>query len=265
MQEKTERDYLLNDQYKNASNLQARIQLHQRFGTNPKGLHEWVFDYLLKLPEQSARRVLELGTGSGMLWRSNIQRIPQDWQITLSDFSPGMLAEARNHLGHLPNLTFEQIDIQNIAYPPANFDLIIANHMLYHVPDRNKAIAEVRRVLKPQGYFFAATNSQYNLHEMDMLIKQVMPEYQTFRMYFNLENGAEQLAQQFSHIDVYHLDNELVVTETEPLIAYILSLPIKTAMTEERLQRLRAIIEQCIASEGVVRIKIRAGIFEAYD
>ncbi len=265
MQEKIERDYLLNEQYKNASNLQARIQLHQRFGTNPKGLHEWVFDYLLKLPEQPIKRVLELGTGSGMLWRCNIQRIPQDWQITLSDFSPGMLAEARNHLGHLPNLTFEQIDIQNIPYPPANFDLIIANHMLYHVPDRDKAIAEVHRILKPEGHFFAATNSEHNLQEMDDLIRQVVPEYQTFGMHFNLENGAEQLAHHFTHINVYHLDNELVVTETEPLIAYILSLPIRAAMTEERTEHLRTIIEQRIASEGAVRIVTRAGMFEAYN
>lgn len=100
---------------------------------------------------------------------------------------------------------------------------------------------------------------------MDELIRQVMPEYQALRMHFNLENGAEQLAQHFMHINVYHLDNELVVTEAEPLVAYILSLPVKADMTEERIEHLRTIIEQRIASEGAVRIVTRAGMFEAYS
>ena len=42
---------------------------------------------------------------------------------------------------------FEEIDAQSIPYETKTFDAVIANHMLYHVPDRAKAIAEIKRVL----------------------------------------------------------------------------------------------------------------------
>ena len=57
MAQGTERDYLLTQQYRNASNLDARMQLHQRFSTNKYGWHRWVFDQL-RLPAKA--RVLEL-------------------------------------------------------------------------------------------------------------------------------------------------------------------------------------------------------------
>lgn len=49
------------------------------------------------------------------------------------------------------------IDIQNIPYEDNSFDLVIANMMLYHVPDLPRALAEVGRVLKPEGKLYTAT------------------------------------------------------------------------------------------------------------
>ncbi|WP_084767053.1 class I SAM-dependent methyltransferase [Clostridium nigeriense] len=46
------------------------------------------------------------------------------------------------------NVSFQQIDIQDINFPDETFDVIIANHMLYHIPDLQKALYEVKRVLK---------------------------------------------------------------------------------------------------------------------
>ena len=51
----------------------------------------------------------------------------------------------------------------------------------------------------------------------------------------------------------------------EALIVYILSTPIKAILTEQRLAHLRAIIEQHLAHDGMIRIVGRAGIFEAYN
>ena len=75
-------------QYRNASNLNARIDLHQRFSTNKYGWQRWIFDQL-DLPLQC--RILELGCGPGNLWLENLDRIPESWDIVLSDFSAGML------------------------------------------------------------------------------------------------------------------------------------------------------------------------------
>ncbi|MDQ2902334.1 MAG: hypothetical protein M3Y81_02115 [Chloroflexota bacterium] len=88
--------YLLDKQYNTSANLTARIQLHERFSTNPTDWYRWVFDQLAIPP---GSRVLELGTGSGQLWLHNLDRIPTSWDITLSDFSSGMLHDAQKKLG----------------------------------------------------------------------------------------------------------------------------------------------------------------------
>src|SRR3954453_18644502 len=115
----------LREQYKNATNLNDRIQLHVRFSTNRYDFHAWVFDQLKLAPES---RVLELGCGPGSLWRPNLGRIPAGLQITLTAFSLGMLVEARANLAGTPPFAFEQADAQALPFDDASFDVVIANH-----------------------------------------------------------------------------------------------------------------------------------------
>ena len=61
-------------QYATSANLAARIELHQRFSTNPSGLQRWVFDRLQLAP---GMRVLEIACGAGSLWRENLDRMPR--------------------------------------------------------------------------------------------------------------------------------------------------------------------------------------------
>src|SRR5689334_22369017 len=87
--------YLRHEQYRTPGNLQARIDFHVRFRTNPEDWQLWVFDRL-RLPP--AARILEIGCGAGTLWLENRSRIPAGWEVTLSDLSAGMLAQARRSL-----------------------------------------------------------------------------------------------------------------------------------------------------------------------
>jgi hypothetical protein len=89
-------EHLRDAQYGTARNFNARVALHQRFRTNPYGFNRWLFDRLLRLPDDS--RLLELGCGPGWLWRANVARIPRRWVATLTDCSRGMATEARSHL-----------------------------------------------------------------------------------------------------------------------------------------------------------------------
>ena len=91
----SDQTYLLTRQYQNASNLEARIALHARFSTNTYGYYSWIFDHLDLLPHS---RILELGCGTGRLWLENVHRMPEGWDVTLSDFSPGMVQEAQQNL-----------------------------------------------------------------------------------------------------------------------------------------------------------------------
>ena len=146
----TDQQYLKSDQYRDSSNLDARVMIHQRFSTNPYGWFKWIFDTLLKLSENA--KILELGCGHGLLWKENIGRIPAGWHITLSDLSSGMLDAAwRNLVVSGRAFQFKEIDAQSIPFEDEAFDAVIANHMLYHVPDRPKAIAEIKRILKQAG------------------------------------------------------------------------------------------------------------------
>lgn len=257
-------NYLLTEQYKDAANLNARVQLHERFSTQAYDWQRWVFDQF-KVGDKG--RILEIGCGPARLWLNNFDRIPQGWNITVSDFSAGMLQEARRSLQIVRHpFTFEQFDIQTIPFKDRSFDVVIANHMLYHVPDLAKALAEVQRVLSPKGRFYAATSGQAHLQEIGDLIRRVEPGYSARQVgaeIFNLENGSKTLSRWFSQVKVHTIDNNLVVTETEPLIAFILSTPVQSSLTQEKLQCLRESIDQDIKANGSVFITKSTGMFEA--
>ncbi len=276
MKRTSDQTYLLNEQYRDSSNLSARAALHTRFSTNSYGWHRWVFDQVLHEAPDTAR-VLELGSGPGWLWRENAARVPAGWQIILSDFSPGMVAESRRAVANdAPDLagriTWQQIDAQAIPHPAGAFDVVIANHMLYHVPDRAKAIAEIARVLRAEGWFFAATNGLGHMREINDLMKRfeqasgmaLGPESRfSVGDTFSLENGAPQIAAEFARVEVRKYADGLVVTEVEPLVAYIASYQPAEVLTEGLLAALRAFIAAELAKTGAFDITKDAGLFIA--
>jgi ubiquinone/menaquinone biosynthesis C-methylase UbiE len=256
--------YLKTDQYRDSSNLDARVVLHQRFSVNPYGWFRWVFDTFMKLPEDA--KILELGCGPAYLWKDNISRILPGWHITLSDFSSGMLDTAwRNLVVTGRTFQFKEIDAQSIPFEAETFDAVIANHMLYHVPDRTKAIAEIRRVLKPGGHLFTTTIGQNHLKEIANWIRQVNPEsdFSSFGSSFNLENGFEQLKQFFPQVTRSHYPDSLHVTEVKPILAFILSTSHASEIPEENLTKLEAELERELKESGKILISKDSGLFEA--
>ena len=266
MSEIADQQYLLQSQYKTSDRLDTRIQLHERFSTNPMPWQNWLFAQL-DIADHS--RILELGAGTAQLWLQNIQRIPPDWQITLSDFSAGMQEAARQNLGtHASRFQFATFDAQSIPYANDTFDYVIANHMLYHVPDRAQAFAEIRRVLQPAGSFYAATNGQQHLLEIQQLCEQAgiaeggIRSQSTTRA-FTLQNGLMQLAPYFTEIEVRTFPGDLWVTETEPLAAFILSMLPAEKVSAAQVQVLRTIIARKIAEQGGVQITKETGLLIA--
>ena len=267
MPDSSYQEYLLTHQYKNVQNLNARIQLHERFSTNKYDWQRWVFDHF-NIPAQG--RILEVGCGPGELWVKNLDRIPEAWEITLSDFSPGMLEQAQQNLRNSHcHFAFERFDVQAIPFEDAHFDAVVANHMLYHVPDIAKALGEIRRVLKPGGHFYAATNGRNHMRELRELLNRFEPGIETLWgdgsfPSFRLENGRDILSQAFSTLIVHLYEDSLVVTEAEPLVAYVLSTPLVGSISGEKLAQFNSFVEQELALHGAIHITKSTGLFEAF-
>ncbi|HEY3311123.1 MAG TPA: class I SAM-dependent methyltransferase [Anaerolineales bacterium] len=260
----TDQEYLKNDQYHDSSNLDARMNLHQRFSTNPQGWFPWVFDTLDQLPRQA--RVLELGSGPGSLWSTCVERIPVGWVITLSDISEGMLLSAwRNLVVTGRAFKFQQFDAQSIPYPEESFEVVIANHMLYHVPDRPQALREIHWVLKTGGHLVAATNGINHLKELIAWLKQVSPEGASTppSSLFSLESGLPLLQAIFRDVEVRRYQNSLRITQIEPIMAYIQSMLRAADYSEADLARLRGLLEIELQSKEALNVATNTGLFLA--
>lgn len=263
MQSLTAPKYLVKSQYKDASNLDARITLHQKFSTNPQGWPNWVFDQLLHLPDNA--NILELGCGSGVLWKETSQRVPAGWTITLSDLSDGMLDSAwRNLVITGRSFKFERIDAQFIPYADGTFDAVIANHMLYHVPDRRRAFKEVRRVLKEEGILFASTLGKNHMREMWDLLERVgsLKRYMVTSA-FTFENGKEQMQEFFPHVELSHYPDNLRVTDVSAMMAYIRSMASTAEFQEDVFRFIERELNEAMKQNGDFFIEKAAVLFKA--
>jgi malonyl-CoA O-methyltransferase len=109
--------------------------------------------------------VLDLGCGTGRLTRELKRRYPHACVIAL-DLAPGMLREARRH--QWPWRRFERVcgDALRLPLQPGSVDLIFSNLMLQWCEPLSAALAEVRRALKPGGFFAFSTFGPDTLHEL---------------------------------------------------------------------------------------------------
>ncbi|HUU23274.1 MAG TPA: class I SAM-dependent methyltransferase [Phycisphaerae bacterium] len=256
----------LKAQYADGRNVSARADLQSRFSTNPHPWPVWAFDQL-ELPDRC--RILELGCGPAWLWARNLARVPAGWEVTLSDFSTGILDEARQALSAAGRpFSFEVIDAQSIPFDDSSFDAVIANHMLYHVVDLDAALGEIRRVLVPGGRLFAATNGLGHMRELRELVRSVAAEMPMAREggaanRFGLGNGAELLGAFFEDVELRRYEDALSVPDADPLVAYVLSARDGGDLPAEKVEKLRRRLAEAIAQGGAFHITKSVGMFLA--
>lgn len=170
---------------------------------------------------------------TGLLWRENLGRIPHGWSVTLSDASQGMVQEVEQSLLHTDSqFTFKVVDARSIPFEKHNFNVVIANHMLYHVPDLAKALSEIRRVLQPEGILYATTVGLNHMAELRKVPRKLgigtLDSSEQTIAQFNLDNGAGELAQWFAEVEVERKKGTLIVSEAVPLVEYnVLYVPIR--------------------------------------
>ena len=260
----TDPGYLKNNQYQDSRNLSARAALHERFSTNPTGWQPWVFDQL-QLPDSS--RILEIGCGPAYLWQQNQADLPERWQVDLTDLSRGMLEEARAFLHGSSQFRYTILDAAALPFPPDFFDAVIANHVLYHLPDLRSALKEIHRVLKPDCCLYAGTNGESHLQEILHWKKRFLPseelkEWGTPTKVFNLRNGARQLCEFFQPVTLRLYPDQMEIDQVEPVLRYIESY-LDPGENQEPLSQLKVFLDELLAEKGSITVSKETGLFLA--
>ena len=109
--------------------------------------------YELIRPEVKAKTVLELATGTGLIAKSIVNAAAH---IEATDASPEMIAEAKRD-NRSAKLHFSVQDMFRLPYVEESFDVVIVSNALHIVPQPEKALAEIRRVLKDDDVLIAPT------------------------------------------------------------------------------------------------------------
>lgn len=241
--------YLRNAQYGNATKLDARVHLHLKYQTAPVGWHSWVVQQAW--PEGTEGRgsaVLDVGCGAGWLWANAAGAMPRELRLTLTDLSLGMVDEALARVravDQVASVTGSEADAQQLPFLDGAFDVVVANHMLYHVPDPARAVTELARVKATDGVVLVATVGPGHLTTFWEIIRAVFGEdleSQDMATRFDTEVARRTLQAQFSHVEAHHYDDELRCTDPDDVVAYLTSLPPGDEAPPTELERLTAVV-----------------------
>jgi SAM-dependent methyltransferase len=154
-------------------------------------------------------RILEVGCGWGEL---------AEWvgretgaEVVAVDLSPRMVELARER-----GVDARIGDVQALPFADGEFDVAIAAWMLYHVPDLDRGVAELARVLRPGGRLVVATNSRFHLLELRELVGSGPSTLK-----FSREDGDEHLGRQFAQVARVDLDGRLEFADRAEVEEYV--------------------------------------------
>lgn len=246
-------------QYATAKNLNTRISIHDKYSTNKMGFGNWIVsNYRI----HKGMNVLEIGCGTGDMWKNRETLIGKCSKLILSDFSEGMVDTTKTNIGNYDNVEYRIMDIQEIPYEDETFDVVIANMMLYHVPDIGKGLAEVRRVLKRGGYFYCATYGEHGIIEYLSKILSPYGVENNLNKNFTLQNGYEILRKNFSKVEKLEYKDSLAVTDMDDMVEYIYSLSSMTPLNRVPKQEIKDILMNHITN-GILNVPKEYGMFIA--
>jgi SAM-dependent methyltransferase len=148
--------------------------------------------------------VLEVGCGPGEAAERIAGELSAD--VVALDISPRMV-----ELSRARGVSAQVGDVQNLPFADESFDCVLAAWMLFHVPDVDRGLAEISRVLVPGGRLVAVTNSELHLSEARELAGVDMRG----RVSFSRENGEPILARHFDAVERRDVDGWVTFSDAD--------------------------------------------------
>jgi SAM-dependent methyltransferase len=174
------------EQYATPDNLRARKSAYANAeGDDPR---EFALE---SIAAAHPGRVLEVGGGEGELAERVVKELGAE--VVGVDQSDGMVELQRSK-----GIDGRVGDVQALPFDDEEFDVAVAAWMLYHVPDLDRGLAELARVLKPGGRLVAVTNAADHLQELWDLAQRATA---TGRFTFSSENGEQALRRHFASVE----------------------------------------------------------------
>jgi SAM-dependent methyltransferase len=243
----------MRQQYGNSERLRIRKYTHEQFSERQVAFYDWIIDQLDVMP---GHLVADIGCGPGDYLGPLASR---GARTVGADLSRGMAIEA-----HALGFSTVVADAQSLPFADATFDRAMCNHVLYHVPDQQLALREIRRITRSGGRVLLTTNGADHLRVFYDLAKAAAADigYELPRRDpspFTLEDVAR-VRLVFPDADVRRIENCLVFPDPQPALDYLDSWIGDTGPLKQAMRRR---IEESIARDGPFRIPTVAGCFVA--
>ncbi|WP_346936302.1 MerR family transcriptional regulator [Clostridium sp.] len=251
---------------RDASNLNEGVKLMDRFSTNRYGWYPWVFD---NIKIKNKDKVLEVGCGNGVLWTKNMDNLHKSIEVTLTEICEEMINEAKLNLGNdSKRFNFIITDLTSLPFDDNSFDVVIANHILFFMKDIDLALAEISRVVKPNGVVYCSTIGSNHLKELQELMLSFSSSIRIYEdklsSKFGLENGEKILNRYFNKVEKVLYDDKLIVNDTNNILEYIYSIPGNILdIIDSKKKEFEGYIRKTIDKNGEIYITNSLGLFKA--
>jgi 2-polyprenyl-3-methyl-5-hydroxy-6-metoxy-1,4-benzoquinol methylase len=166
-----------------------------------------VFD---AVAEVSPKRVLEVGCGMGQL--AERMHLELDAEVVAIDQSERMVELTRKR-----GVDAHVADVQELPYDDGEFDVVVAAWMLYHVPDVERALDEIARVLRPAGRLVTATNHADHLKELRALVGITHTGLEAF----DANHAQRLLPPRFAHVEERDAAGTVTFADRDAVVAYV--------------------------------------------
>lgn len=244
-----DRSFLRDVQYRTDANLAARQSIYA-YQQPPVDLAGRVLDLIL--PSGDAGVVADIGCGNGV-YLAELARRRHHGYLIGADLSPGMLRAVRRRTGEagLGAPALLTADAAALPLRDESSDLTLAMHMLYHVPEPEVAIGELRRITR--GRLVVGLNGADHHREMRELITAALASLGLGAVplvsdRFGMDQGEIALRRVFASVTRYDFTGKLVVPGPEPVAAYVRSMS-ATAHVPDPDALVRAVTSRLPAGE----------------